>query len=159
VIILAGLGLCVPALARERPHPATSMKRPLPPSIAARLLSPNRRHAAEVTADGAVRVDGRRVSAAGDQLLGSVVWRRDSRALAFLARGASGLRLVVVPDLAETDPPLIWHLPPISDGARAVFWISSQRVGVGPRPLTPRIVVSWTTSYAARVPAPSRDNV
>jgi hypothetical protein len=154
-ILLVGVVSLVSLLAtarqRERPQP----KRP---AILAQHPSPDRRHLVQVNDQGRIRVDGHTVAGSG-KLVGVVAWRRDSRAFAFLSRIGSGLQLVVVPDLCEAGQPLIWPLPPVSDGATQVFWISAQRVGVGPKPLVPRIVVSWTTALVQIPPFSIADNV
>jgi len=149
--VVTSVSLLATARQRERPQP----KRP---ATVALHPSPDRRHLVEVTERGRIRVDGRHV-AGGGKLTGGVAWRRDSRAFAFLARIGGGLQLVVVPDLAEAAQPLVWPLPPVSDVATQVFWISAQRVGVGPKPLLPRIVVSWTTALVQIPPFSIADNV
>ena len=154
-ILLVGVVSLVSLLAAARQREQPQPKRP---AALAQHPSPDRRHLAEVNERGAVRLDGKTV-AGGGTLVGTIAWRRDSRAFAFLARIGGGLQLVVVPDLAEAGQPLIWPLPHVSDGATQVFWISAQRVGVGPRPLFPRIIVSWTTALVQIPPFSLADNV
>ncbi len=154
ILLVAAVSLAsVYATARQRERP-----QPKRPAALAQHPSPNRRHLIEVSERGTLRLDGRPV-AGGGALVGTIVWRRDSHAFAYLARIGGGLQLVVVPDLAEAGQPLIWPLPPIGEGATQVFWISAQRVGVGPRPLFPRIVVSWTTALVQIPPFSVADNV
>lgn len=151
VVMVSSASFYAAARQRERPQPKRT-------ACLAQHPSPNRRHLIEVNERGAVRVDGRLVPAGG-ALVSAIAWRRDSHAFAYLARIGGGLQLVVVPDLAEAGQPLIWPLPPVSETATQVFWISAQRVGVGPRPLFPRIVVSWTTALVQIPPFSFADNV
>jgi hypothetical protein len=67
--------------------------------------------------------------------------------VAFLYRTPTALKLVVLPDLDPTRP-LVWRLPPQVHRASHVFWISTQRVGVGEAALVPQVIVSWTTTVA-----------
>jgi len=129
---------------RSQPLPRASL--PALPLIAQVLASPDRRHRVELTPGGGLRVNGRWLCAS--QALGAPVWRRDSRALAFLHQTAAGLRLVVLPEL-DAERPLVWQLPAVVVPRSQVFWISPQRVGVGAQSLMPQVMVSWTTTVAA----------
>jgi hypothetical protein len=110
--------------------------------------SPDGRHAALVTATGRVRLDGHPVDAGRGRVQGPVVWRHDSRALAFLQRSHLGLELVVLPRL-DGSHPLTWRLPSHADGLTKVIWVGKTRVGVGARSLVPRVMVSWRTRVIA----------
>jgi len=91
VILLVGIVISVSLLAvarpRARPRAASTIRqarRPPPLAIVAQHPSPDRRHRVEVTEKGTVRLDGRTVGGGG-RLVGAVAWRRDSRAIAYLA--------------------------------------------------------------------------
>jgi hypothetical protein len=134
-------GPSAPALARR---PAAARPRWCPLFI----VSPDHRHRVELRASGQLELDGRPLAGAA-RPLARPVWRRDSRALAFLQRGATGVELRVV--LLDDDPqqPLVWTLPGLTaQSCREVFWIAPQRIGVGEKALVPRMVVSWTTTFA-----------
>ncbi len=109
------------------------------------IISPDGRHRVEMGATGGLLLDGRPLGSSG-RPVGVPVWRPDSRALAFLQRSAVGLQLRVL--LLDVDPlqPVVWSLPPQAERFRQVFWITSCRIGVGDKPLVPRVVVSWTTT-------------
>ncbi len=131
------------------------------------VISPDRRHVARVTSKG-LWIDGRRVAVG--MILRHVVWRRDGRALAFLRRTRHGaLRLIIIPDVAgflvsrptlpryvrgvswrRDDDRLVWRVPAIAGRRPHLFWMGRQAVGLGPRALTPRVVVRWTTQLAQR---------
>ncbi|PID38797.1 MAG: hypothetical protein CSB49_03740 [Proteobacteria bacterium] len=129
------------------------------------LRSPDRRHMARVATKG-LELDGRLVVAGA--IIGPPVWRRDGGAIACVRRapgrrgvGAGGLQLVVVP-LPEASPllsvatlrslatPLIWRIPRLVGRRPTLFWMSAQSIGLGDRPLVPRVVISWTTRIARR---------
>lgn len=158
ISLVLALGLAAPHKARARsrhdatlpPHAPPPTKQPrrraartgilsLPPS-----RSPRGHHLVEVDA-GAVYLDGRRVHPA----LGSVVvlatpaWRDDGEAVAWLERASGETRLVVLPALSADAEPLAWPLPRAL-GAEQVHWAGPHRVVVGPAPLEPRAVASWT---------------
>jgi hypothetical protein len=155
--LVLALGMATPqeeAQARSRPGsdppPTPPTRQPrrragrtgllaLPPS-----RSPCGRHLVEVDG-GAVYLDGRRVhpSSGSVTLLAMPSWRSDGGAVAWLERGSGETRLVVVPQVGEHGPPLAWPLPRALGGER-VHWAGSNRVVVGPEPLSPRAVASWT---------------
>ena len=143
-IALAVMGLCAPLVAQGGPT-----RRAAHSSIANRheVTSPDRQQVAVVTRRGRVKVNGRLVRSGQGQALGQPVWRRDSRAVAFLQRSRHGMQLVVLPEL---DPrhPLVWQLPSTASRLRRVFWISAKQLGIGAREMVPRLVVSWSTPAA-----------
>jgi len=108
------------------------------------VRSPCGRHVVEVDS-GAVFVDGRKVHPA----LGSVtvlqtpVWRADGDALAWLERRSGETRLVVLPQIAATGETFVWPLPNALAQDR-IHWAGDNRVVVGPEPLQPRAVASWS---------------
>ena len=111
----------------------------LPPS-----RSPTGLHLIEVDA-GAVYLDGRRVHPATGsvQVLAPPSWRSDGEAVAWLERGSGETRLVVVPEVSAHAPPMAWPLPRAL-GADKLHWAAPNRLIVGPQPLEPRAVASWT---------------
>jgi hypothetical protein len=136
---------------QARPRQISKRKESVQPKAIAQtrvVVAPDRTRFVEVFADGRVRLDGHHVLNREGQLLGVPVWRRDSRALAFLQRSPHGLQLHVLPDL-ETVRPLVWTIPALVERQLHLFWIAAQRVGVGPAVLMPRVVVSWTTTTAS----------
>ncbi len=149
-VLLLGTTLAGPAASAQAQRPGPQRSLPdAPRAPVAVVPSPDRRHRCEVVRDGAVRLDGRPVEAGAGRAVGRPVWRGDSRALTFLYRTPTALKLVVLPDLHAARP-LIWRLPPFVAQATHVFWISYQRVGIGEAALVPRVVVSWTTTVAQR---------
>jgi len=143
--VICALGCSSSASVPARPHRPPEWRRPCSAWF---IVSPDRRHRVELGASGQLQLDGQPLAGAGKPLV-RPVWRRDSRALALLQRGASGLELLVV--LLDSDPqqPLVWSLPTVaSQSCREVFWIAPQRIGVGEKALVPRVVVSWTTTFA-----------
>lgn len=137
---LAGLiCLLIGSSGSARPHRPSSAGNRWP------VVSPDGRHRLERGAAGSLLLDGRLLASSG-RPVGVPVWRQDSRALAFLQRSGTGLQLRVL--LLDLDPlqPVVWSLPPHAEGLREVFWITSCRIGVGEKPLVPRLVVSWTTT-------------
>ncbi|HEX9101705.1 MAG TPA: hypothetical protein VF997_05855, partial [Polyangia bacterium] len=64
-------------------------------------------------------------------------------AVAWLERVAGETRLVVLPALSSGAEPLAWPLPRAL-GKERVHWAGDRRVVVGPQPLEPRAVASWT---------------
>jgi hypothetical protein len=145
VVCALSLGSVRAASPRRSPSSRPALRQaPRAPSWI--VHSPDGRHRIELGAAGRVHLDGRPLSSAGKPL-SAPVWRRDSRALAFLQRGEVGLQLVVV--LLDVDPwrPLVWSLPSLAGSScRHLFWIAPQRIGVGEKALVPRLVVSWTTT-------------
>src|SRR5262249_28299193 len=108
--------------------------------VAAHVRS--RRHAGRL---GAVYVDGRRVHpVSGNGLvLATLSWRDGGAAAAGLGRLSGETRLVVLPTLSSAAEPLAWPLPRALGGER-IHWAGERRVVVGPAPLEPRAVASWT---------------
>jgi len=141
VMVFCALAL-PPALASPTPRRAAH------PNASYEVTSPDRRKVVLVTGQGRVKVDGKLVRSGPGKPLCRPVWRRDSRALAFLQHSRHGTQLVVLHDL---DPrhPLIWQLPSTADRLRKVFWISRRQLGVGANELMPRLVVSWSTPVAS----------
>jgi len=158
ISLVLALGMAVPQKARARsrsdaplpPHEPPPAKQPrrhpgrtgilsVPPS-----RSPCGRHLVEVDG-GAVYVDGRRVHPATGsvQVLGTPSWRVDGDAVAWLERGAGETRLVVLPHLSADADPLAWPLPRALAGER-IHWAGEHRVVIGPAPLEPRAVASWS---------------
>jgi hypothetical protein len=92
---------------------------------------------------GAVIVDGRRVHPAlgSVELLRPPSWRSDGEALAWLERHRGETRLVVLPTV-ESEP-IAWVVPRALAGDQ-LHWAGDARVVLGPRPLEPRAVASWT---------------
>lgn len=157
--LVLALGMAVPHKARARsrsdgapppspgpPPSKQSRRRPgrtgllaLPPS-----RSPGGRHLVEVDG-GAVWLDGRRVHPAlgSVQVLASPSWRDDGDAVAWIERAAGETRLVVLPALTAGAEALAWPLPRALGGER-IHWAGDRRVVVGPAPLEPRAVASWT---------------
>jgi len=157
--LVLALGMAVPTKARARsrsdaplpPHTPPPAKQPrrnaaartgllqVPPS-----RSPCGRHLVEVDG-GAVYVDGRRVhpSTGNVVVLATPSWRADGDAVAWLERVAGETRLVVLPTLSTYAEPLAWPLPRAL-GKERVHWAGERRVVVGPQPLEPRAVASWT---------------
>jgi len=141
-ITLAVVFLCAPLAATARPTRGTSNEQR---QVLKEVASPDGRHTAALTRRGRVMLDGRTVRSGPGQALAGPVWRRDSRALAFLQRTANGMQLVVVPGL-DAAAPLVWLLPSTAATLRKVFWISSRQLGVGHNEVVPKLVVSWTTT-------------
>ena len=158
ISLVLALGMAVPTKARARsraseplpphaPPPSKQTRRSaartgilsVPPS-----RSPCGRHLVEVDG-GAVYVDGRRVhpSAGNVTVLATPTWRDDGDAVAWLERASGETRLVVLPALSSHAEPLAWPLPRALGGER-VHWAGDRRVVVGPQPLEPRAVASWT---------------
>jgi hypothetical protein len=108
-------------------------------------VSPDRQKYVEVASSGKIRLNGQQVLCGSGRLMGDPIWRRDSKALALLLRSATGIQLVVLPEL-EVEKPLIWRLPALAESTLHLFWISSQRLGVGTSAFVPRVIVSWTTT-------------
>jgi hypothetical protein len=149
--MLALLCIGLPCAPQARPRQVSKHKETIQPKVPAQarvVVSPDRSRYVEVFTDGRVRLNGHHVLCREGQLLGAPVWRRDSRALAFLQRSTIGLRLHVLPDLEATRP-LVWTIPALAERQSHLFWIAAQRVGVGPAALMPRVVVSWTTTTAS----------
>ncbi len=156
--LVLALGLVAPpksrARAREHAHPPSRGRPPLKQgrrSLARRraaafapLASPCGRHVVEVL-EGAVIVDGRRVHPAEGavEVLGPPVWRGDGGALAWMERGDGETRLIVLPDLAAASAPIAWSLP-ANLARERLHWVGARRVVVGPEPLSPRAVASWS---------------
>jgi len=158
ISLVLALGLVAPdrARARNREHgahprggrPPLKQGRRSPSRRRAQALaplpSPNGRHVVEVL-EGAVIVDGKRVHPADGavELLAAPLWRGDGGALAWLERANGETRLVVLPDLVDGASPIAWVVP----GALArerLHWVGARRVVVGPEPLSPRAVASWS---------------
>lgn len=157
--LVLALGMAVPHKARARsrsdaglpPHSPPPAKQPrraartglltVPPS-----RSPCGRHLVEVDG-GAVYLDGRRVhpTIGSVTVLQTPAWREDGNAVAWLERVSGETRLVVLPDLSPSAEPLAWPLPRAL-GREHVHWAGDRRVVVGPAPLEPRAVASWTES-------------
>jgi hypothetical protein len=147
-VALAVVVLCAPVAAGGSPPLAKNHNKAKALKVAlaspAAYASPDGRHAARVTSRGEIQLDGRPIRCGSGKLQGAVVWRHDSRALAFLQRSRHGLELVVVPRL-DSASPLTWRLPPLASSLSKIFWVGKTRVGVGAKPLVPRLVVSWRT--------------
>jgi hypothetical protein len=156
--LVLALGMAVPTKARARATaPVTPPGREPPPLKQSRrqaartgllMVPPSRspcgRHLIELDG-GSVFVDGQRVhpSAGAVELLGAPAWRQDGDAVAWVERASGETRLVVLPDVAARAEPLAWPLPRALRGER-VHWAGLRRVVVGPAPLEPRAVASWT---------------
>ena len=158
ISLVLALGMAVPHKARARsrnddappPHTPPPSKQSRRRAARTGLLSvppsrsPGGRHLVEVDG-GAVYVDGRRVH----PQLGSVLvlatpsWRGDGDAVAWLERVSGETRLVVLPQLSTSAEPLAWPLPRALGGEQ-LHWAGNRRVVVGPAPLEPRAVASWT---------------
>jgi hypothetical protein len=76
-------------------------------------------------------------------VLARPAWREDGDAVAWLERVSGETRLVVLPTLSTWCEPLAWPLPRALGGER-IHWAGARRVVVGPAPLEPRAVASWT---------------
>lgn len=113
------------------------------------LRSPCGRHHLELRA-AALWLDGRRVHAVNEdtRLTAPPAWRGDGRAVAWLEQSRSGLRLVVVADVARPEEPLYWTLPAraATTSRERLSWVGPHQVVVGPDLLSPRAVASWTES-------------
>ena len=158
ISLVLALGMAVPTKARARsrseapqpPHMPPAKKQPRRAATRTGILSvpPSRspcgRHLVEVDG-GAVYVDGRRVhpSTGSVVVLATPSWRDDGDAVAWLERVSGETRLVVLPALSSWAEPLAWPLPRALGGER-VHWAGERRVVVGPQPLEPRAVASWT---------------
>jgi hypothetical protein len=155
--LVLALGMVVPHKARARSTSTVPAPRDPPSQKQSRrraartgilLVPPSRspcgRHLVEVDA-GAVYVDGQRVHPASGviELLASPTWRDDGEAVAWLERGGGETRLVVLPDVAARAQPLAWPLPRAL-AREQLHWAGPRRVVVGPAPLEPRAVASWT---------------
>jgi hypothetical protein len=153
--LVLALGMVTPQKARARqrnvdepPRAPSRQPRRGPQRTGLLALPPSRspcgRHLVEVDA-GAVYLDGRRVHPATGtvQVLAPPSWRSDGEAVAWLERGAGETRLVVVPEVSAFAPPLAWPLPRAL-GAEQLHWAAPNRLIVGPQPLEPRAVASWT---------------
>jgi hypothetical protein len=134
-IALAVMVLCAP-LASNAGTPRAAKRK----SNRSVKTSPDGSHKALITVRGVML--GRRLVRAERGQVKSLVWRRDSRALAYLQRTDLGLQLVVLPRL-DSLRPLTWRLPAHAQDLSRIFWISDTRIGVGNRELVPRVVVSW----------------
>jgi hypothetical protein len=156
--LVLALGIAVPTKAKARsradaplpPHMPPPAKQPrraptrtgilsVPPS-----RSPCGHHLVEVDG-GAVYLDGRRVhpSSGSVTVLATPSWRDDGDAVAWLERVSGETRLVVIPALSSFAEPMAWPLPRALGGER-IHWAGERRVVVGPAPLEPRAVASWT---------------
>jgi hypothetical protein len=158
ISLVLALGMAVPSKAKARsrsdaplpPHHPPPSKQPRRTAPRTGLLSvppsrsPGGRHLVEVDG-GAVYVDGRRVhpTSGNVTVLATPSWRDDGDAVAWLERAAGETRLVVLPALSSFAEPLAWPLPRALGGER-VHWAGERRVVVGPAPLEPRAVASWT---------------
>jgi hypothetical protein len=103
--------------------------------------SPCGRHLVEIES-GSVFVDGRRVQAGGAQILAAPIWRADGNAIAWMERRAGETRLVVVPEVCRPLEIIIWPLPRVLSADRP-HWAASNKIVVGPEPLSPRAVATW----------------
>jgi hypothetical protein len=158
ISLVLALGMAVPHKARARsrtdaplpPHMPPPAKQPRRHAARTGILtvppsrSPCGRHLVEVDG-GAVYVDGRRVhpSLGSVTVLATPSWRDDGDAVAWLERAAGETRLVVLPQLSGDAEPLAWPLPRAL-GRERIHWAGAHRVVVGPAPLEPRAVASWT---------------
>jgi hypothetical protein len=106
--------------------------------------SPGGLHVVEIE-DGVILIDGLRVHplAGSVQVLHPPVWRADGDAVAWLERRRGETRLVVLPSLRERTQTIVWPLPPLL-GRDLVHWAGDNRIIVGPKPLEPRAVASWS---------------
>ena len=77
------------------------------------------------------------------QVLTTPSWRSDGDAVAWLERVSGETRLVVLPQLSSAAEPLAWPLPRAL-GVERLHWAGERRVVVGPQPLEPRAVASWS---------------
>jgi hypothetical protein len=148
--------MIAPGKARGKPRAYAAASPAPPPQKQARrraerllqnlgpLTSPCGRHAIEVRG-GSVFVDGTRVHPDGGAvyLLGPPIFRHDGGAVAWLERTGGDTRLVVLPELGQPSEPLPWLLPMLS-ASDHVFWAGANRVVIGPQPLQPRAVATWT---------------
>lgn len=135
--------------------PATSAA-PAAPRPRLSAPSPDGRRLAEVrrraTGGEALYVDGRAYWPPADariapRITTSLVWSRGGDALAFVANEAGRSTLVVALVDGEGAPmALSWPIPTAAGPARAIMWLGSTRVAVGPRELEPKVVASWSTS-------------
>jgi hypothetical protein len=134
-------------------------------SPAGLVRSPSKRHVVRVVPRGLL-LDGRLVLLG--TIIGRPVWRRDGSAVACVRRAPGrrglvkrGLQLVVLPlqkaspllsaaMLSSLTAPLVWRVPRLVGRRPSVFWISKRSIGLGSRPLVPRVVISWTTQIARR---------
>jgi len=158
ISLVLALGMAVPTKARARsrsdaplpPHTPPPSKQPRRAATRTGILSvpPSRspcgRHLVEVDG-GAVYIDGRRVhpSTGSVVVLATPAWRDDGDAVAWVERVSGETRLVVLPALSSSAEPLAWPLPRALGGER-LHWAGERRVVVGPQPLEPRAVASWT---------------
>jgi hypothetical protein len=156
--LVLALGMAVPTKARARSTtPVTPPAREPPPIKQSRrqgtrtgllLVPPSRspcgRHLIELDG-GSVFVDGKRVhpQSGAVELLGAPAWRQDGVAVAWVERASGETRLMVLPDVTAEMEPLAWPLPRALRGEQ-VHWAGPRRVVVGPAPLQPRAVASWT---------------
>ena len=158
ISLVLALGMAVPTKARARsrsdapppPHtpPPSRQSRRAVARTGALSVPPSRspcgHHLVEVDG-GAVYVDGRRVHPASGNVvvLATPSWRQDGDAVAWLERVSGETRLVVLPALSSFAEPLAWPLPRAL-GREQIHWAGERRVVVGPAPLEPRAVASWT---------------
>jgi hypothetical protein len=138
-VLLAGSG---PAAAGAKDKGEVPRVKVDPPRTL--VISPDRRQVLEVSSTGRLRLNGQRVQIGPGRALAGPIWRRDSKAVAVLQLSSEGLRVIVLPEL-DAERPLIWNLPLVEKNL-FLYWISSQRLGIGTAALEPRVIVSWTTT-------------
>jgi hypothetical protein len=154
--LVLALGLAAPQKSRARTRSDEALPPPEPPSSkqsrrrADRVeprptessQSPCGRH--RVAIDGGVLyVDGRRVHRGVVHILAAPTWRPDGDAVAWLERAGGETRLAVLPALSSDGELMAWPLPRAL-GHERVHWAGKRRVVVGPAPLAPLAVASWS---------------
>jgi len=97
---------------------------------------------------GSLLLDGRPLFFRGRQV-GRPVWRQDGQALAVLRRYRHHLQLVVLTEFPGSEP-LTWRVPSLVGRRPHIQWLGPKAVGLGKRPLVPRVVFRWTTHLARR---------
>jgi hypothetical protein len=156
--LVLALGMVVPTKSRARsrtdtpppPHHPPPSKQPRRQAARTGILSvpasrsPCGRHVVEVDA-GAIYLDGRRIHPLSGtvHVLEPPAWRDDGDAVAWIERVSGETRLVILPQLSAGAEPLAWPLPRAL-GSERIHWAGERRVVVGPAPLEPRAVASWT---------------
>jgi hypothetical protein len=156
--LVLALGMVVPTKSRARsrndaalpPHHPPQSKQPRRQAARTGILSvpasrsPCGRHVVEVDA-GAIYLDGRRIHPLSGtvHVLEAPAWRDDGDAVAWIERVSGETRLVILPALSAGAEPLAWPLPRAL-GSERIHWAGERRVVVGPAPLEPRAVASWT---------------
>jgi hypothetical protein len=79
------------------------------------------------------------------EITSALAWSPAGDALAFTSCDSAGQAklVVVLVDGAAAPNTLTWPIPEAARPARAIMWVGPTRVGAGPTPFAPKMMVSW----------------